>query len=129
MNFIRTPLFVNITDIHKQITEHERLILVLKDKTASFSFRTLDIGTFFFAKRACSSDISDNELVASFDEKRRYFLQCLTDYLLQMSGSDLSKGLFYYTSKLFFDWVDSQKKNFDLSRACHQLSQMIVEAK
>lgn len=50
MNFIRTPLFVHITDIHKQITEHERLILVLKDKTASFSFRTLDIGTFFFAK-------------------------------------------------------------------------------
>ena len=48
MNFIRTPLFVHITDIHKQITEHERLILVLKDKTASFSFRTLDIGTFFF---------------------------------------------------------------------------------
>ena len=42
---------------------------MLKDKTASFSFRTLDIGTFFFAKRACSSDISDNELVASFDEK------------------------------------------------------------
>lgn len=115
MNFIRTPLFVHITDIHKQITEHERLILVLKDKTASFSFRTLDIGTFFFAKRACSFDVSDNELVASFDEKRRYFLQCLTDYLLQMSGSDLSKGLFYYTSKLFLDWVDSQKKNFDLS--------------
>ena len=51
MNFIRTPLFVHITDIHKQITEHERLILVLKDKTASFSFRTLDIGTFFFPKR------------------------------------------------------------------------------
>lgn len=115
MNFIRTPLFVHITDIHKQITEHERLILVLKDKTASFSFRTLDIGTFFFAKRACSFDVSDNELVASFDEKRRYFLQCLTDYLLQMSGSDLSKALFYYTSKIFLDWVDSQKKNFDLS--------------
>ncbi len=68
MNFIRTPLFVNITDIHKQITEHEHLIIVLKDKTASFSFRTLDIGTFFFAKRACSSDISDHELVASFDD-------------------------------------------------------------
>jgi len=32
-----------------------------------------------------------------------------------MSGSDLSKGLFYYTSKLFLDWADSQKKNFDLS--------------
>jgi hypothetical protein len=54
-------------------------------------------------------------LSASFDEKRRYFLQCLTDYLLQMSGSDLSKGLFYYTSKIFLDWVDQQKKNFDLS--------------
>lgn len=50
MNFIRTPLFVNITDIHKQITEHEHLILVIKDKTASFSFRTLDIGTFFLLK-------------------------------------------------------------------------------
>ena len=115
MNFIRTPLFVNITDIHKQITEHEHLILVLKDKTASFSFRTLDIGTFFFAKRACSSDISDNELVASFDEKRRYFLKCFTDYLLQMDGSDLSKGLFYFIIKIFLDWIDQQKKNFDLS--------------
>ena len=115
MNFIRTPLFVHITDIHKQITEHERLILVLKDKTASFSFRTLDIGTFFFAKRACSSDISDNELVASFDEKRRYFLKCFTDYLLQMDGSDLSKGLFYSIIKMFLDWIDQQKKIFDLS--------------
>jgi hypothetical protein len=54
-------------------------------------------------------------LSASFDEKRRYFLQCLTDYLLQMSGSDLSKGLFYYTSKIFLDWIDKQKKIFDLS--------------
>ena len=115
MNFIRTPLFVNITDIHKQITEHEHLILVIKDKTASFSFRTLDIGTFFFAKRACSSDISDNELVASFDEKRRYFLKCFTDYLLQMDGSDLSKGLFYSIIKMFLDWIDQQKKIFDLS--------------
>lgn len=115
MNFIRTPLFVNITDIHKQITEHEHLILVLKDKTASFSFRTLDIGTFFFAKRVCSSDVSDNELVASFDEKRRYFLKCFTDYLLQMDGSDLSKGLFYSIIKVFLDWIDQQKKNFDLS--------------
>lgn len=59
--------------------------------------------------------MSEQQLSASFDEKRRYFLQCLTDYLLQMSGSDLSKGLFYYTSKLFLNWVDSQKKNFDLS--------------
>ncbi|RBA36996.1 MULTISPECIES: hypothetical protein [Acinetobacter] len=115
MNFIRTPLFVHITDIHKQITEHERLILVLKDKTASFSFRTLDIGTFFFAKRACSFDVSDNELVASFDEKRRYFLKCFTDYLLQMDGSDLSKGLFYCIIKMFLDWIDQQKKIFDLS--------------
>lgn len=115
MNFIRTPLFVNITDIHKQVTEHEHLILVLKDKTASFSFRTLDIGTFFFAKRVCSSDVSDNELVASFDEKRRYFLKCFTDYLLQMDGSDLSKGLFYSIIKVFLDWIDQQKKNFDLS--------------
>ncbi|ENV07415.1 MULTISPECIES: hypothetical protein [Acinetobacter] len=115
MNFIRTPLFVHITDTHKQITEHERLILVLKDKTASFSFRTLDIGTFFFAKRACSSDISDHELAASFDEKRRYFLKCFTDYLLQMDGSDLSKGLFYSIIKIFLDWIDQQKKNFDLS--------------
>ena len=115
MNFIRTPLFVHITDTHKQITEHEHLILVLKDKTASFSFRTLDIGTFFFAKRACFSDISDNELVASFDEKRRYFLKCFTDYLLQMDGSDLSKGLFYSIIKIFLDWIDQQKKFFDLS--------------
>lgn len=115
MNFIRTPSFVNITDIHKQVTEHEHLILVLKDKTASFSFRTLDIGIFFFAKRVCSSDISDNELVASFDEKRRYFLKCFTDYLLQMDGSDLSKGLFYSIIKVFLDWIDQQKKNFDLS--------------
>ena len=115
MNFTRTPLFVNITDIHKQITEHEHLILVLKDKTASFSFRTLDIGTFFFAKRSCTSDVSDNEIVASFDEKRRYFLKCFTDYLLQMDGSDLSKGLFYSIIKIFLDWIDQQKKIFDLS--------------
>ena len=115
MNFIRTPLFVHITDIHKQITEHEHLILVLKDKTASFSFKTLDMGTFFFAKRACSSDISDHELVASFDEKRRYFLKFFTDYLLQMDGSDLSKGLFYSIIKIFLDWIDQQKKVFDLS--------------
>ncbi|WPC34575.1 hypothetical protein O4M77_12885 [Acinetobacter sp. YWS30-1] len=115
MNFIRTPLFVHITDTHKQITEHEHLILVLKDKTASFSFKTLDMGTFFFAKRACSSGVSDHELVASFDEKRRYFLKCFTDYLLQMDGSDLSKGLFYSIIKIFLDWIDQQKKVFDLS--------------
>lgn len=110
MNFIRTPLFVHITDIHKQITEHERLILVLKDKTASFSFRTLDIGTFFFAKRACSSDISDNELVASFDEKRRYFLKYFTDYLLQMDGSDLSKGFSIPSSRCFWIGLINKRK-------------------
>lgn len=102
MNFIRTPLLVHITDINKQITEHERLILVLKDKTASFSFKTLDIGTLFYRKRMSDEVLSEQQLSTSFDEKRRYFLQCLTDYLLQMGGSDLSKGLFYYTSKLFF---------------------------
>lgn len=30
-----------------------------------------------------------------------------------MGGSNLSKGLFYYTSKFFLDWVDNQKKTFD----------------
>ena len=115
MSFTRTPLFVHITDINKQINEHERLILVCKDKTASFAFKTFDIGTLFYRKRVSGEVLSEQQLSASFDEKRRYFLQCLTDYLLQMSGSDLSKGLFYYTSKLFLDWVDSQKKNFDLS--------------
>jgi len=115
MNFKRIPLFVHISDINKQINEHERLVLVCKDKTASFAFKTLDIGTLFFRKREWYETVSEDEISASFDEKRRYFLQCLTDYLLQMSGSDLSKGLFYYTSKLFLDWVDSQKKNFDLS--------------
>lgn len=115
MNFIRSPLFVHITDINKQITEHERLMLVLKDKTASFSFKTLDIGAFFFRKRGCYEALSDDELSASFDEKRRYFLKCFTDYLLQMSGSELSKGLFYYLIKIFLDWADQQKKKFDLS--------------
>ncbi|WP_042891217.1 hypothetical protein [Acinetobacter junii] len=115
MNFIRTPLFVHITDIHKQITEHERLILVLKDKTASFSFRTLDIGTFFFRQRECCETLSNDEISGSFDEKRRYFLICFTDYLLQMAGSNLSKGLFYSIIKMFLDWIDQQKKIFDLS--------------
>lgn len=32
-----------------------------------------------------------------------------------MSGSELSKGLFYYIIKIFLDWVDQQKKIFDLS--------------
>lgn len=115
MNFRRSPIFVHISDINKQINEHERLILVCKDKTAAFGFKKLDIGTLFYRKRVSGEALSEQQLSASFDEKRRYFLQCLTDYLLQMSGSDLSKVLFYYTSKLFFDWVDSQKKNFDLS--------------
>lgn len=115
MNFRRSPIFVHISDINKQINEHERLVLVCKDKTASFAFKTFDIGTLFYRKRVFGEALSEQQLSASFDEKRRYFLQCLTDYLLQMSGSDLSKGLFYYTSKMFLDWVDSQKKNFDLS--------------
>ena len=115
MNFRRSPIFVHISDINKQINEHERLVLVCKDKTASFAFKTFDIGTLFYRKRVSGKVLSEQQLSASFDEKRRYFLQCLTDYLLQMSGSDLSKGLFYYTSKMFLDWVDSQKKNFDLS--------------
>ena len=99
MNFTRTPLLVHITDINKQINEHERLVLVCKDKTASFSFKKLDIGTLFFRKRELYETVSEDEISASFDEKRRYFLQRLTDYLLQMSGSDLSKGWFYFTSK------------------------------
>lgn len=115
MNFIRAPLFVLIADIDKKITEHERLMLVLKDKTASFSFKTLDIGTLFFRKRAFYETVTEIELSASFDENRRYFLQCLTEYLMQMSGSDLSKGLFYYIIKIFLNWVDQQKKTFDLS--------------
>ncbi|MDN5649883.1 MAG: hypothetical protein L0G93_16335 [Acinetobacter sp.] len=115
MNFTRTPLLVHITDINKQITEHERLILVLKDKTASFSFRTLDIGTFFFRQRGCCETLSNDEISTSFDEKRRYFLTCFTDHLLQMSGSQLSKGLFYSIIKIFLDWIDQQKKNFDFS--------------
>ncbi len=112
MNFIRSPLVVHITDINRQITEHERLMLVFKDKTAAFSFKTLDIGTLFFRKRGFYKTVTDDELSASFDENRRYFLQCLTEYLMQMNGSDLSKGLFYYTSKLFLDWVDNQRKIF-----------------
>ncbi len=115
MNFRRSPIFVHISDINKQINEHERLVLVCKDKTASFAFKTLDIGTLFFRKREWYETVSEDEISASFDEKRRYFLQCLTDYLLQMNGSDLSKGLFYYTSKMFLDYVDQQKKVFDLS--------------
>lgn len=115
MNFRRSPIFVHISDINKQIIEHERLVLVCKDKTASFAFKTFDIGTLFYRKRVSDEVLLEQQLSASFDEKRRYFLQCLTDYLLQMGGSDLSKGLFYYTSKMFLDYVDLQKKNYDLS--------------
>jgi hypothetical protein len=115
MSFTRTPLFVHISDINKQINEYERLFLVCKDKTASLGFKTLDIGILFYRKRISGEILSEQQLSASFDEKRHYFLQCLTDYLLQMGGSDLSKGLFYYTSKFFLDWVDSQKKIFDFS--------------
>ncbi|MEC8123807.1 MAG: hypothetical protein VX125_08180 [Pseudomonadota bacterium] len=115
MNFTRTPLFVHISDINKQITEYERLILVLKDKTASFSFRTLDIGTFFFRQREYCETLSNDEISGSFDKKRRYFLKSFTDYLLQMSGSELTKGVFYSIIKIFLDWMDQQKKIFDFS--------------
>ena len=115
MKFERPPLFVDISDVRRQIVKHEHLLLVIQDKTASFSLKTLDIGTFFFRKREFYETVSDDEISASFDEKRRYFLKCFTDYLLQMNGSDLSKWLFYYIIKIFLDWVDNQKKNFDLS--------------
>ena len=100
MSFTRTPLFVHITDINKQINEHERLILVCKDKTASFAFKTFDIGTLFYRKEYLARFCQNNNYLHLL-MKKTLFLQCLTDYLLQMSGSDLSKGLFYYTSKLF----------------------------
>jgi hypothetical protein len=50
MNFIRSPLLVHIADINRQMTEHERLVLVGKDKTAAFGFKMLDIGTLFYQK-------------------------------------------------------------------------------
>ena len=50
MKFERPPLFVDISDVHRQIVKHEHLLLVIQDKTASFSLKTLDIGTFFFVK-------------------------------------------------------------------------------
>ncbi|MDH0193681.1 hypothetical protein [Acinetobacter ursingii] len=115
MNFTRPALFVHISDSHRKIVEHEHLLLAMQDKTASFSFKTLDIGTFFFRQRECHEMRSDEEISASFDERRRYFLKCFTNYLLQMDGSDLSKGLFYYIIKIFLDWVDQQKKICDLS--------------
>lgn len=115
MNFTRPALFVHISDSHRKIVEHEHLLLAMQDKTASFSFKTLDIGTFFFRQRECYEMRSDEEISASFDERRRYFLKCFTNYLLQMDGSDLSKGLFYYIIKIFLDWVDQQKKICDLS--------------
>lgn len=115
MNFNSSPFFVDISNVDIPITEHERLVLVGKDKTAASGSKNLDIGILFYQKRASRDVLSEQQLSASFDEKRRYFLQCLTDYLMQMNGSDLSKGLFYYTSKMFLDWVDQQKKVFDLS--------------
>lgn len=115
MNFNSYPFFIDISNVDIQITEHERLVLVGKDKTAASGSKNLDIGILFYQKRASRDVLSEQQLSSSFDEKRRYFLQCLTDYLLQMGGSDLSKGLFYYTSKFFLDWVDSQKKTFDFS--------------
>ena len=115
MNFMRSPLVVSISNIEKKIIEHERLVLVLKDKTASFSFKNLDIGALFFRKRGFYESVTETELSVSFDEKRRYFLKCFTDYLLQMDGSDLSKGFFYSIIKIFLDWIDQQKKFFDLS--------------
>ncbi|MEQ1070181.1 hypothetical protein [Acinetobacter lwoffii] len=115
MNFNRSPFFVDISNVDIQITEHERLVLVGKDKTAASGSKNLDIGILFYQKRVSRDILSEQQLSASFDEKRRYFLQCLTDYLMQMNGSDLSKGFFYYTSKMFLDWVDQQKKVFDLS--------------
>lgn len=50
MNFIRPPLFLHISDSNRQIVKHEHLLLVIQDKTASFSLKILDIGTFFFVK-------------------------------------------------------------------------------
>ena len=44
MNFIRPALFVHISDSHRKIVEHEHLLLAMQDKTASFSFKTLDRG-------------------------------------------------------------------------------------
>ncbi len=115
MNFRRSPIFVHISDINKQINEHERLVLVCKDKTASFAFKTFDIGTLFYRKRVSGEILSEQQLSTSFDEKRRYFLKCFTDYLLQMSGSELTKGLFYSIIKIFLNWIDQQKKIFDFS--------------
>ncbi len=90
MNFSRSPILELISDINKHINEHERLVLVCKDKTASFAYKTFDIGSLYYRKRVSGEALSEQQLSASFDEKRRYFLQCLTDFLLQMSGSDLS---------------------------------------
>ncbi len=115
MNFRCSPIFVHISDINKQINEHERLVLVCKDKTASFAFKTFDIGTLFYRKRVSGEILSEQQLSTSFDEKRRYFLKCFTDYLLQMSGSELTKGLFYSIIKIFLNWIDQQKKIFDFS--------------
>ena len=51
MNFTRTLLFVHIADINKQIKEHERLVLVCKDKTASFSYKRLGCVDTFSLKK------------------------------------------------------------------------------
>src|SRR5690606_32977882 len=101
MSFTRTPLFVHITDINKQINEHERLILVCKDKTASFAFKTFDIGTLFYRKRVSGEILSEQQLCASFDDKIRYFLHCFIDYYLQIDESNLLKVLFYFISNVF----------------------------
>ena len=115
MDLIDSRLFLRITDINKKIIKYEDLVLVTEDKTAAFGSKMLDIGIFFFKKRAFYETVTDDELSASFDENRHYFLKCFTNYLMQMSGADSSKGLFYFTSKAFLDWIDSQKNNFDLS--------------
>ena len=119
MNFVRSPLVVHISDVDRQIFEHERLMLVLKDKTASFSFKTLDIGVLFFRKRKYFGTVAEEQVSASFDEKRRYFIHCFTEYLRQMQGSELSKALFYYTIKNFINWIDDQKRVYDFTRKNH----------
>ncbi|MCH2014499.1 hypothetical protein MKX17_00810 [Acinetobacter ursingii] len=69
MNFRRSPIFVHISDINKQINEHERLVLVCKDKTASFAFKTFDIGTLFYRKRVSGKVLSEQQLSALLMKK------------------------------------------------------------
>ncbi len=116
MNCMPSSLVLHISDVNRPIEQHEQLLLTLKDKTDSFSFKYLDIGILFYRKRKFKDTLSEGQISASFDEKRRYFLQCFTDYLMRMHGSDLSKVLFYYTIKAFLDWTDDQKKIFDFSK-------------